>query len=107
MYNCCEPESVEPVPDPKSRIVTMWHFGSDALVEYNGEKFYASWEVSEHALLTAYIKEWQHCRKLRLERQEYPQKSLDKPLQRNWMQVQVLTKDEQNGVIELSKYKYT
>lgn len=72
-----ELESVEPVPDPSSWIVTMWHFGSDALVEYTGEKFYASWEVSEHALLTAYIKEWQHCRKLRLEGQEYPQKSLE------------------------------
>lgn len=55
----------------------MWSFGSDVLVEYNGEKFCATWEVGEHALLIAYIKEWQHCRKLRIERQEYPQKSLE------------------------------
>ena len=39
-------------------VVTMWHFGADALITYEGEKFFASWEVGQNALLVVYSKEW-------------------------------------------------
>jgi hypothetical protein len=54
-------------------IVTMWHFGADASVEYKGEMFHASWKVGENAMVSLYSKEWKDgkCR-IRAERQEYP-----------------------------------
>jgi hypothetical protein len=65
------------IPDHMVWIVTMWHFGRDALIEYKGEKFYASWEVGQHALIIAYTKEWATGNKrLRIEKQEYPRKSI-------------------------------
>ena len=39
------------IPDHMSWIVTMWHFGVDALITYACERFYVSWEVAEHALI--------------------------------------------------------
>jgi hypothetical protein len=65
------------VPDHMKWTVTMWHFGRDALIEYKGAKFYTSWEVGQHALIVAYAKEWAHSkRRVRIEKQEYPRKSL-------------------------------
>ena len=65
------------IPDHMTWIVTMWHFGRDALIEYKGEKLNTSWEVGQHALITAYIKEWTDGkRRVRIEKQEYPRKSL-------------------------------
>ncbi len=70
------------VPDHMTWIVTMWHFGRDALIEYKGEKFYTSWEVGQHALIMAYIKEWTDGKKrLRIEKQEYPRKPLAEALE--------------------------
>ena len=59
-------------------VVTMWHFGADSSIEYTGEKFSASWEVGENALIRAYSKDSGRDDKtrIRLERQEYPGKSL-------------------------------
>jgi hypothetical protein len=65
------------VPDHMTWIVSMWHFGRDALIEYKGAKFHTSWEVGQHALIVAYAKEWAHSkRRVRIEKQEYPRKSL-------------------------------
>jgi hypothetical protein len=36
----------------------MWHFGADALVEYSGEKFAASWETAENEMICVYSKEF-------------------------------------------------
>lgn len=65
------------VPDHITWIVTMWHFGRDALIEYEGEKFFTSWEVGQHALIIAYSKEWAYGKdRVRIEKQEHPRKSL-------------------------------
>jgi hypothetical protein len=70
------------IPDHMTWIVTMWHFGVDALKTYTGEKFYVSWEVAQHALITAYSKDWKDGkRRVRIEKQEYPQKSLAEALE--------------------------
>lgn len=63
------------VPEHSSWIVTMWHFGVDSVTEYTGEKFSGTWEIGQNALLRAYSKDMrEQGRKIRLERQEYPNK---------------------------------
>jgi hypothetical protein len=65
------------IPDPKNWVVTMWHFGTDALVEYTGDRFAISWEAGQNVLVRAYTKKMEDKkRRVRLERQEYPKKSL-------------------------------
>lgn len=69
------------VPCVMSWIVTMWQFGADALITYKGEKFHASWEVGQNALLAVYSKEWKRKgkrpeKRIRIELQESPKKSL-------------------------------
>lgn len=51
----------------------MWHFDSDASVEYSGERFEVSFGVGQEALIRAYSKQMKdHKTRIRLERQEYP-----------------------------------
>jgi hypothetical protein len=65
------------IPEHKDWIVTMWHFGADASSEYTGEKFSATWEVGENALVRAYSKVMRDGKtRIRLERQEYPKKTV-------------------------------
>ncbi len=65
------------VPDHMGWIVTMWHFGVDGLTKYAGEKFSCTWEVGQNALIRAYTKGFRNGRThIRLEKQEYPHKSL-------------------------------
>lgn len=73
------------IPNHMSWIVTMWHFGRDALVEYSGEKFSFRWvdslNIFHHHI---YSKEYEVKRgkkkkktmKIRDEIQEYPNKPL-------------------------------
>jgi hypothetical protein len=64
-----------PIPEHDRWIVTMWHFGADASVEYTGKEFSATWEVGENALIRAYSKDMKDGKtRIRLERQEYPRK---------------------------------
>jgi hypothetical protein len=64
------------IPDHRLWLVTMWHFGADALVEYAGEKFEFTWEDSKHILIRAYTKTMKDRKtRIRLERQEYPNKT--------------------------------
>ena len=67
------------IPNHNSWIVTMWHFGTDSLCEYAGEKFEMTWEDGEHALLRIYSKDMKDGNGIRIrkERQEYPNKRLD------------------------------
>jgi hypothetical protein len=67
------------IPNHSSWIVTMWHFGTDSLSEYAGEKFEMTWEDGEHALLRVYSKDMKDGNgiKIRRERQEYPGVRLD------------------------------
>lgn len=69
------------IPCMMDWVVTMWHFGADALITYKGEKFHASWEVGQNTLLAVYSKEWKRKSKraekrIRIELQESPKKSL-------------------------------
>jgi hypothetical protein len=80
--------TLPPIPEHKDWLVTMWHFGVDASVEYTGEKFSATWEVGEHALIRAYSKEMtgegsisKKRNIVRLECQEYPSKTLQDAIQ--------------------------
>jgi hypothetical protein len=70
------------IPDPMSWTVTLWHFGMDALCTYAGDKFYVSWEIAQHALVTVYSKDWKEGKsRVRIEKQEYPKKSLAEALE--------------------------
>jgi hypothetical protein len=65
------------LPEHKDWIVTMWHFGADASIEYTGKKFSITWELGENALIRAYSKKMKNDKtRIRLERQEYPRKTL-------------------------------
>ncbi len=61
----------------------MWHFGTDSLSEYAGEKFERTWEDGEHELLRIYTKDMKDGNGIRVrkERQEYPGVRLDAAIQ--------------------------
>lgn len=64
------------IPDHRLWIITMWHFGTDASVEFAGEKFEFTVEESERILIRAYTKTMKDGKtRIRLERQEYPNKT--------------------------------
>jgi hypothetical protein len=64
------------IPTHNDWIVTLWHFGTDSLVRYAGEKFEVTWEVAENVLVRAYTKDLKEKgTRIRLERQEYPNKT--------------------------------
>ncbi len=42
--------TVNKIPDYMEWIVTMWHFGADASVEYTGEKFFTTWGIAHDAI---------------------------------------------------------
>ena len=64
------------VPDYHQWVVTMWHFGVDALVEYTGDKFAFTWKEGERILIRAYTKTMKDRKtRIRLERQEDPNKT--------------------------------
>lgn len=78
---CCgsDPSQHPKIPDHRYWVVTMWHFGADSLVEYTGDKFAVTWEVGQNALVRAYTKVMKDKKtRIRLERQEYPNKTLPK-----------------------------
>jgi hypothetical protein len=60
----------------------MWHFGSDFLNEYTGERFEITWEDGENALMRAYTKDFKCDRGIRIrrERQDYPNKRFDEEI---------------------------
>jgi hypothetical protein len=67
------------IPDHNSWIVTMWHFGSDSLEGYAGERYERTWEQGKEALIRVYTKDLRDGKgiRIRTERQEYPIKRLD------------------------------
>jgi len=77
------------VPEYHCWDVTMWHFGADGSKEYVGEKFCVTWEVGEYALIRTYSKEMivegnknkKKQKIVRLERQEYPNKSFEEAIE--------------------------
>jgi hypothetical protein len=82
-YIECSPLSLSsiPIPDHNSWTVTMWHFGSDSLNSYNGERFESTWDDGENALMRIYTKDLKtEGTKIRRERQEYPNKRFDEAI---------------------------
>jgi hypothetical protein len=69
------------IPEYKSWIVTMWHFGRDALTEYAGERFSTSIEDAQHLLTRLYVKDLNCKKRIRIERQEYPKKTIEEAIQ--------------------------
>jgi hypothetical protein len=64
------------IPDYGEWVVTMWHFGRDASVEYSGEKFCVSMLNLQHTLIRIYVKDLDGKSKIRIEKQEYPKKTV-------------------------------
>lgn len=70
------------IPDYKKWTVTMWHFGRDSFVEYTGEKFSITIEQAQGIMTRIYSKDLKRGkRKIRLEIQEYPRKSISEAIQ--------------------------
>jgi hypothetical protein len=70
------------IPAHSSWLVTMWHFGADSLVRYAGQRFEVVWELGQEALIRAYTKDFEKKgTRIRLERQEYPNKTFAEALE--------------------------
>lgn len=65
------------IPEYKSWIVTMWHFGRDSLTEYSGKLFSVTVEEAQENLTRAYVKQINGKKKIRLECHESPQKPIE------------------------------
>ena len=64
------------IPDYRKWIVTMWHFGRDASIEYSCERFSITVEKLGYILDRLYVKDFNGMKKIRFERQEYPKKTV-------------------------------
>jgi hypothetical protein len=70
------------IPNHMDWVVTMWHFGADALAIYSGKENHRRWGIAKAILITIYTKEWQNAkRRIRWDCQEYPKKPLKEALQ--------------------------
>jgi hypothetical protein len=73
----CGSSNITTIPDYMEWIVSMWHFGADASIEYTGERFSATWGIAQDAIIRVYSKTIKdHRTRIRLERQEYPKTTL-------------------------------
>jgi hypothetical protein len=72
--NCTEKSCS--IPEYETWIVTMWHFGRDASIEYAGAKFTVTIEKLKHILTRIYVKDFNGKKKIRIETQEYPKKTV-------------------------------
>ena len=71
MYQQEHQDTTTIIPAYSNWIVTLWHFGTDSLVRYAGEKFEVTWEVAENVLVRVYTKDLnEKGTRIRLERQE-------------------------------------
>jgi len=64
------------LPPYESWIVTMWHFNRDSKKEYTGEKFSITIEDAMDVMIRVYTKEIDAKTRIRIEKQEYPQRTL-------------------------------
>jgi len=69
------------IPEYQSWIVTMWHFGRDASIEYAGEKFSITVNKLESILTRLYVKDFNGKYRIRIERQEYPRMTVEDAIQ--------------------------
>ena len=64
------------IPSYKNWIITMWHFGADSISSYHGERFHISLSNFDKTVHNIYSKQYGKRQKIRIERQEYPNKKL-------------------------------
>jgi hypothetical protein len=64
------------IPDYGKWFLTMWHFGRDALETYKGEKFERTVEDAQGVLARIYTKDFNDHKKIRMEVQECPNKTV-------------------------------
>ena len=70
-----------PIPEHRTWIVTMWHFGQDGSNEYTGQNFCSTWRDGQNALIRNYSKRMNSSMltatstTIRKERLEYPHKT--------------------------------
>ena len=64
-----------PIPDNRSWIVTMWHFGRDRKFQYKNNAYSLTWGYGRE-VLRIYTKSIHGIQVERIERQEYPNKPL-------------------------------
>jgi len=63
-------------------LITLWHFNRDGLKEYNGETFSIAIEEADHIIHTIYSKNFGSKKRIRIERQEYPNSTLDELIEK-------------------------
>jgi hypothetical protein len=75
------------IPNHKRWVVTLWHFGQDALITYAGKKYDVEFGIAKEILLRIYTKEWnngknknKNKKKVRIELQEYPMKTVEEAI---------------------------
>jgi hypothetical protein len=65
------------IPHYNTWIVTMWHFGADSTSQCTGEKFSITFKDGRNVFFRVYTKQRERKdTRIRIERQEYPRKSL-------------------------------
>jgi hypothetical protein len=64
------------IPGYKKWIVTMWHFGRDASIEYTGQRYCITIQNLQHILTRIYVKDFNGKNRIRIEKQEYPKKTV-------------------------------
>jgi hypothetical protein len=70
------------IPDHMKWIVKMWHFGADGSKEYCGERFSITYSDAQGILTRIYSKQMKDGKiTLRPERQEYPNRELDRSIE--------------------------
>ncbi len=75
------------IPFYENWIITMWHFGADSIGSYSGERFHISMTNLDRTVRNIYSKQYGKRQKIRVERQEYPNKrfheAIDEKLDNN------------------------
>jgi hypothetical protein len=51
------------IPNHRRWVVTMWHFGRDALISYSGKKYTVEFGLAKEMLLRIYTKDWPNGKK--------------------------------------------
>ena len=71
------------VPYYGSWLITLWHFGRDASITYEKKEFCIEYRTAQEIFYRIYDKEWknQKKRRVRIEKQEYPNKSFEDALE--------------------------
>jgi hypothetical protein len=69
-------QKCDTIPQYGKWIITMWHFGRDSLSQYSGEKFSVTVENAQRILTRIYAKDLNGKNRIRIERQEYPRKTV-------------------------------